>query len=63
MKQTKYGYICREEAMIDGHLDRWLKQKQKEKRCPKRRRFLYANRTQTWRADNAITKERKRSRS
>lgn len=63
MKQTKYGYICREEAMIDGHLDRWLKQKHQEKRRTKRRRFLYANRTQTWRADNAIAKERKRSRS
>lgn len=56
MKQTKYGYICREEAMIDGHLDRWLKQKQQAKRRPKRRRFLYANRTQTWRADNVQVK-------
>lgn len=63
MIKTKYGYITREEAMIDGHLDRWLKQKQHIERRPSGRRFSNTSKTRTWRADNAIAKERKRSRS
>lgn len=56
MKQTKYGYICREEAMIDGHLDRWLKQKQHNERRPKGRRF-YVPQTRVWRKTDEVQKE------
>ncbi|QLE61893.1 hypothetical protein LROSRS0_1848 [Furfurilactobacillus rossiae] len=59
MKHTRYGYISREEAKIDGYFERWLKLKKQSERRPSGRRFSNESRVRAWRKTMKIHSDKR----